>query len=240
MHSFRKNQPLPTEEQRRLLESLEQNSDAWHAERAKRMGASSVSSAVGLGRATPMDYWRLKTGRISVEDTEESRQIKERGCRLEAEAAAQYALLMAVVLRIVGLYVHPTIPWIHASPDRLIEGCDRGIVEIKCPLYGLPATDKPIRPEYMCQVQQQMQCVGPHVEWCDLCFYYRTEARPVGIRVWRIWRSDRYWDRMLWSMDRMATCLDPSTQGAEPTPDVIPLRPAMPRVRTKLVLDCSL
>lgn len=203
------------------------------------MGASSSSCAVGLGPATPMDYWRLGSGRIEREDTEMGLWIMDRGHRVEPENATMYEKLMGVKLYAVGICVHPTIAWIHASPDRLIKGCDEGIVELKCPVYTLPAKRKPIADQYMCQVQQQMQCVGAQVKWCDLCFYYRDDmgtGHPSGVRIWRIWRSDEYWRRMLWSMDRMATCLDPTTD-RPPTSDLIPLRPRMPRVRYELVKD---
>lgn len=233
--TFRKDQPLPSAEERRRLESLDQDSDAWLAERTKRMGASSVSCAVGLGPATPMDYWRLKTGRIEREDTEMGQWIMDRGHRVEPEAAAQYERLFGVKLRSVGIYVHPTIPWIHASPDRLVYGNDKGIVELKCPVYTLPARKKPICDQYMCQVQQQMQCVGPHVEWCDLCFYYRDDmgtGNTSGVRIWRIWRSDAYWQRMLESMEIMATCLEHDIE-----PILIYLRPKMPSVRYQLIRD---
>lgn len=238
--SFRKHQSvLPDEKERARLRNIGQNTKEWHIERNKRMGASSSSCAVGLGPATPMDYWRLKTGRIEREDTEMGMWIMERGHRVEPEAAKMYEKMMGAILYEVGIFVHPTIAWIHASPDRMIRGCEAGIVELKCPVYTLPAKNRPICAQYMCQVQQQMQCVGPQVEWCDLCFYYRDDmgsAKPSGVRIWRIWRSDAYWQRMFWSMDRMATCLDAQTERA-PTPYWIPLRPAMPRVRCELVLD---
>lgn len=236
---FRKNQSRPDEKERQRLRSMEQNTEEWDVERQKRMGASSSSCAVGLGPATPMDYWRLKTGRIERDDTDLGVWIMDRGHRVEPQAARMYERLMGASLYEVGIFVHPTIAWIHASPDRLIKGCDSGIVELKCPVYTLPGPNRPICDQYICQVQQQMQCVGPHIQWCDLCFYYRDDmdgGHPSGVRIWRIWRSDAYWQRMLWSMDRMATCIDPETERA-PSPEWIPLRPYMPRVRYKLILD---
>lgn len=87
---FDKHQPLPSVEERFRLFGLDQGGDEWKQERLKRQGASSASCAVGLGPARPIDYWRLKTGRIQREDTEEGLRIMQRGLDLEPEAARAY------------------------------------------------------------------------------------------------------------------------------------------------------
>lgn len=128
--------------------------------------------------------------------------------------------------------VHPTLGWVHASPDRLIARGrgekGQGIVEIKCPIHGLPMR---IKDQYMCQAQLQMQCTG--ARWCDLFAYYKGKAAVVGAKCWRIWRSDAYWARMLESLDRFADCL---MEDREPTAKDVPMRPRMPPVKTELIL----
>lgn len=238
-HPFDKHQRAPTPEEHKALREMEQNTDAWTLERKKRQGASGTSCAVGLGPATPLDYWRVKTGRIERDDTDKGLWIMDRGHELEPVAAQWYEVLMERRLETVGIVVHPDVPWIHASPDRLIRGCPEGIVEIKCPVFCLPPTDRPIKDNYMCQVQQQMACTG--AEWCDLAFFYRDDLAadgkpPVtkGMRIWRIWRDRRYWAQVLGVLDRFADCL---MEDREPTTDIIPLSPRLPRPRTELVLD---
>lgn len=244
---FDKCQPLLDTQERFRLFCLKQNSPECDEEWPKRQGASSSSCTVGLGPATPRDYWRLKTGRIQREDTEEGRRILQRGHDLEPVAAHAYEGFFDCQLAEVGIVVHPKIPWIHASPDRLIArghgaNCE-GLVEIKCPIYGLPQR---IKDQYMCQVQQQMECTG--ARWCDLFSYYKDDGpaatsrrratdesgKVMGAKCWRIWRSREYWKRMLWSMERFADCL---MEDREPTPKDIPLRPTMPPVRYEVVLE---
>lgn len=231
-HPFDRDRPAPDEKERKRLYALDQDGDEWCKERLLRMGASSCSCAAGLGPATPWDYWRLKTHRIVREDTPGGQRIMQRGHTLEPLAADAYEKYMhSGPLVQVGIVVHPTIPWIHCSPDRLIRDNPRGIVEIKCPVYGLPIR---IPDKYMCQVQQQMQVL--QVDWCDLFYYYHDDERDrvSGIKCWRIWRNDAYWSIMLRGMQAMANCL---MEDRCPTEKDISLRPRMPAVRTSLVLE---
>jgi len=141
-------------ERARLL-IMPQNTPEWMRERRKRLGASSCSSAVGLGPAAPWHYFRYKTGRIVREDTPSGIRIMQRGHDLEPVAARAYNRLLKPTepTRVVGLLVHPLVPWIHCSPDRVIcnheTGAIEALVEIKCPAFGLPLR---IKDQYMCQV----------------------------------------------------------------------------------------
>lgn len=67
----------------------------------------------------------------------------------EAGAAERYAAVLrnlghAIVLQHSGLLVHPSYPWLEASPDKLIfdpeEHPAHGVLEIKCP-YLLKDSD---------------------------------------------------------------------------------------------------
>lgn len=230
-YPFDKNIPLPDEAEKKRLIELQQGSEEWLKERLKRIGASSSSCAVGLGPATPRDYWRLKTHRIERDDDEASLRRMQRGNDLEEEAASAYAIFMNCRLGIAGIVVHPSIPWIHCSPDRIIlegEGSqagDRGIVEIKCPQYCVPLR---IKDQYLVQTQQQMEVMD--VEWCDLVFYYKNDATgEVEVEIWRLWRNREYWAIVLDRLDTFADCLMDKEQ--EPLPSLIPLRPQMPRVK---------
>ena len=106
-------------------------------------------------------------------------------------------------------------------------------MEIKCPQHNTPER---IKDQYMCQVQQQMACLGAPVEWCDLFFYHHDDntGQMLGAKCWRIWRSPQYWNYVARCLDIMADCL---MEDRPPTRREIPLCPAMPRVRTELVLE---
>lgn len=229
---FDRDRPYPDKQELARLRALDQDGDAWAEERLKRMGASSCSAAVGLGPATPRDYWRLKTHRIERECTETSEAIMARGHRLEPLAADAYEVMMeSGPLVQVGIIMHPTIAWMHCSPDRLIAKEPRGAVEIKCPVYCIP---KQVPDKYMCQVQQQMACLD--VDWCDLFYYLHDDESDAvqQVKCWRIWRSEAYWGVMLKRLRTMADCLQ---EDREPTLEDIPLRPKMPAVRTQVILE---
>jgi putative phage-type endonuclease len=206
---FDRDQAYPDATELARLRAIKQDSEEWMRERQKRLGASSCSDAVGL-TVVPRDFWRLKTHRIEKEFWPETQAILERGHRLEPVAAEAYEL--AVLRKPGGLYsvgivVHPELAWLHASPDRLIRVEPHGIVEIKAPVYCIPEREVP--PKYMCQVQQQMACMGPKVEWCDLFYYLHDdeEDQPVHVKCWRIWRNPLYWGVVLQRLRVMADCL---------------------------------
>lgn len=239
---FDRDRPYPSAEEVARLRAIDQDSKAFEEERLKSQGASSCSAAVGLGPATPYHYWCKKTHRIEPDYSEETLQIFERGHRLEPLAAAAYQSMILSSssteeqprsLYSVGIVLHPTIAWIHASPDRLIRGQPEGAVEIKCPLYCIP---KEVPDKYMCQVQHQMACLGDQAEWCDL-FYYLHDDETDSVRevkCWRIWRCPEYWDIILKRLRVMADCLQ---EDRPPTEKDIPLRPEMPAVRREVILE---
>jgi len=76
----------------------------------------------------------------------------------------------------------------------------------------------------------------PGTEWCDLFCYHHDDAedRMGGAVCWRIWRCDAYWQVMLERLRIMADCL---MEDHEPSRQDIPLRPAMPVVRVKKILE---
>lgn len=232
---FDKNRPAPDAKERARLRALDQGGKEWAEERLRSLGASSSSSAVGLGPATPQQYWQHKTGRLPADYDEATQRLFARGHELEPLAAAAYEVMVKSGWLVpIGLVRHPNLPWIHASPDRLIDHDPRGIVEIKCPKYALPLR---IKDQYTCQAQQQIACMGdPRLEWCDLFFYLHDDetGKMKGAKCWRIWRSRRYWAYMARCLDIMSDCL---MEDREPTRKEIPLRPTMPPVKTQLVLE---
>lgn len=236
-HPFDRDRPYPDAKEVARLRAIDQDSEEFNEERQKSQGASSCSAAAGLGPATPYHYWCKRTHRIEPDYSKETQALFDRGHRLEPLAADTYAAMVTPTkpdcLYSVGIVLHPTIAWIHASPDRLIRYQPEGAVEIKCPLYCIP---KEIPAKYMCQVQHQMACLGKAAEWCDL-FYYLHDDETDSVRevkCWRIWRNRDYWAILLKRLRVMADCLQ---EDRAPTTKDIPLRPTMPSVRTEVILE---
>ncbi len=195
------------------METMEQNSDEWSAERKKRLGASTASCRVGHGPATICDHWRLETGRIVRDETDAMKLMFKHGHDTEPEAAEAYTRAMGRTLEKCGLYVHPTVPWLHASPDRLVvamtacgELKSEGLLEIKCPYFCWLARKVPEK--HVDQIQQQLACADR--EWCDYICYMNKD----NYRIWRVHRSRPYWEKMFEYLDEYASCL---ADDVEPT-----------------------
>ena len=228
-YPFDKTQALPNKAEKKRLRALVQGSDKWKFERLKGLGASGASCACGWGIATPLHFWMKKMNdpRLRQEIDEASRKRMQRGNDLEPEGADAAAYLMKYKLGIAGIVVHPRLPWIRCSPDRIVLGT-KGIVEIKCPAYCIPSKfrdqDSPKTQQYLMQVQQQLEVM--QADWCDLVFYYKNkEETKVEVEIWRIWRNREYWAIMEPRLDEFA---DAMMENREPK---IKTRPKMPHVR---------
>ncbi|KAH7959136.1 hypothetical protein HPB49_008648 [Dermacentor silvarum] len=114
-------------------------SDRWHSARHHRLTAST------FGRVIKRKEWTEKGLRNLLDPKDLSRvRAIQYGKKNESVAAERYATTMRaaghnVTLQHCGLAVHPSCPWLGASPDRLAfdpEEGTYGVVEIKCP-YSL-------------------------------------------------------------------------------------------------------
>lgn len=131
--------------------------------RGTGIGASEIAAVVGLNPfSAPIDVWLNKTGRATEEPDPEGDSHKDLGHRVETVLADVYAARTGAQLETCKTIVHPTEPWILATPDRHIVGTNRG-VEIK--LVGMHVvwhwTDE-APPDYLTlgQCQWQMLVTG--------------------------------------------------------------------------------
>lgn len=94
----------------------------------------------------------------------------QHGIDHEPFAAERYEALSGNIVRLSGLYDHPTIEWFAASPDREVD--HDGLVEIKCPttttfmrwtLAGV------VPEEHVPQMLAQLACTRR--KWCDFVAY---------------------------------------------------------------------
>lgn len=170
---------------------IRQGTPEWFELRKHRITASIAATCLGLN---PFDG-RAKAWRI-IKGTEPSAMNDHiyRGLVNEEPARRLYEARHGVQVAEAGFVVHPTLPWLGASPDGLVGG--EGLLEIKCP-QKLPES-MPVYHRIQCQVQ--LACTGR--QWCDYFAYCGPgrifEARVVRdlvaeydllMGLWRFWNT---------------------------------------------------
>lgn len=109
------------------------------------------------------------------------------GIDTEPKAMAEYEYRTGMSACPVGLVMHPDNPRAAATTDGLVR--PNGILEIKCPetythLEYLETGEIPS--EYLDQIDWQMACCGPEIEWCDfVSFDPRIEAEELQLLIVR-------------------------------------------------------
>jgi hypothetical protein len=96
----------------------------------------------------------------------------------EQQARSDYEDMYGELAFETGFWVHPTIPWLGASPDGLV-GAD-GMVEIKCPA----AMPKAVPLHHRIQCLIQLAVTGR--AWCDYFVWangacWMWSIKPAGI-----------------------------------------------------------
>lgn len=145
------------------LIDVPQRSPEWHEARSGKITASMAAACLGLNEYVgPLAAYNKILGLKEDQDNAH----KSWGREFEQEAKEEYQIVSGNLVDDTGFWIHPTMPWLGASPDGLV-GPD-GMVECKCP-QKLP--DKvPIRDRIQCLIQ--MECTGR--AWCD----YFAWCRP--------------------------------------------------------------
>lgn len=136
-----------------------QQSD-WIEKRKGKISASNAAAILGLkpfGK-TPMDAW-LDIKGLKTKDVDT--RAKRQGRHIESALANMYADDTGCKLVVVDEpIIHPSLPWLCGTPDRLVEGGQKG-VEIKnvgkfmAHGFGDPGTDA-IPDYYLVQVSIYM------------------------------------------------------------------------------------
>ena len=152
---------------------MKQHTDEWFAEKAGKIGASSIYKimAGGKGLTRKKYIYKLALERVTgCYITDYQCADMDRGNELEAEVRQAYEERMLTPVIEVGWIPHPTIPNTGASPDGLVG--EDGLVEIKTRAYHIQIdffNDGKIPGECMKQTQWQMSCTGRN--WCDYVSY---------------------------------------------------------------------
>lgn len=162
---------------------LIQNSPEWYEFREGKIGASLAAAFLRLDfRTTREDAFEQLIGEPTVNTETEA---MTRGRREEAKIANTYTKqVLGTRLRETGSWPHPTLPWLFASPDRLVlnkkTGQLVGFLEVK----SVKTLTKIPRHHYV-QVQIQLACAPPEVQYVDYLQQQYDSTRTFGCRVRR-------------------------------------------------------
>lgn len=166
---------------------FEQGTPEWLAARTGRVTASRMSAVMAKGKAGAPSATRaavmgeLIAEYLTGQPTEGyTNADMQRGTDLEPAARAAYEVHKGLMVREVGLVLHPKNERFGASPDGVVDPV--GLLEIKCPrthahieylLAGKPPA------QYLPQMAWQAACCQR--EWVDFASY--CPAMPDGLRL---------------------------------------------------------
>lgn len=173
---------LPASDPRGLL----QNSPAWYDFRVGKIGASSAAAFLRLDfRTTREEAFERLVGTPNANSAANvETEYMARGRREEAKIANTYAKMVpGARLRETGSWPHPTIPWLFASPDRLVlnkkTGQLLGFLEIK----SVKTLAKKIPRNHYVQVQLQLACASEEIKFVDYLQQQYGSSKTFGRRI---------------------------------------------------------
>lgn len=143
---------------------MEQRSEAWFNMRRGRITGSMVGAVLGLDPNTSRDeaMRRMVRAYQGLPSEFVGNIATSWGTNHEDEAREAFEYDQGIQVAPASFVVHPTLPWLGASPDGYVR--DYALLEIKCP-FGLRDKPKPvafksinIQPHYYAQMQIQMFC----------------------------------------------------------------------------------
>ncbi len=120
-------------------------------------------------------------------------QAMDWGVENEPRARAEYEYRTGQTVEQLGLVMHPTNPRAAATADGWV--APKGILEIKCPetyTHLEYFSSGEIPSEYLDQINWQMACCGPEIEFCDFVSYDpRIEAEELQTLIVRHERNEK-------------------------------------------------
>ena len=126
--------------------------------RRGRLTASNVGAALGVHPYKSAK--RLRQEMLGIVEVFETPAMKM-GTIKEDEAKKFIAARENTEIEETGLHIHPTIPWLAASPDGILHS-GTALLEVKCPksLENHRKQTATIPPQYLAQMQGQMAVLG--------------------------------------------------------------------------------
>lgn len=214
-----------------LESSHPQRSPGWFRQRHGRVSSTLSAGLSGLSEYVSVnEAIRRYVGEPEAEFDDFTKDVIEHGTKLEPNARKFYTNLMSsatgcdVCCSEPGFCVSKAEPLFGASPDGIVtittdSGIvDKGVLEIKCPKYGLyeelqvflsgghPEADpesavydkyyhEHVKIDHYIQMQQHMFVTG--TSWCDYVVYtaaLETPDEPRDFVVSRIWYNSSFFD----------------------------------------------
>ena len=181
---------------------IAQGSLQWFEQRRGHLTASRMSDVLAKGKtgeAVTRQKYRMQlvaeriTGLVAESFTSAA---MEWGTEQEKFARIRYEADTGYFVDEAEFYTHPTIKWLGASPDGLLNDTG-GLLEIKCPNtqthlgYML---DKKAPAAYINQMQTQMWVTGR--AWCDFVSYDPRVPEHLQLFIVRLNRDDALIERM--------------------------------------------
>lgn len=180
---------------------VEQRSDEWFALRLGKPSASRMADVMAKTKSGPAasrkNYMmellcqRLTGAQEDVFVT----AAMQRGTDLEPVARSAYEVQTGLMVMETGVWSHPKIERLIASPDGLVG--DDGLLEIKCPNTAQHVeflrTGKPDG-KYQWQMLAQMACAER--DWCDFVSYDDRMPEPLQYASVRFERDDKRIEEM--------------------------------------------
>lgn len=155
----------------------------------RSIGGSDAAAVMGVSRyKTAAQVYDAITGRSGIRPTEKDRGPTERGRFMEDVIVKLYERESQNITSVCERTWAKDHPFLHASPDRLIETVlpeHRGILEIKAPgTYVVRSIkDEGIPAEYYIQMQHYMFVLG--LTWGDFVALDYDAWEPIIIKVHR-------------------------------------------------------
>jgi putative phage-type endonuclease len=167
----------------------DQRSAAWLTKRSEMITASEVTKA--FANATPSAKRELLLSKLDVGTKGSGGGFTSGACawgtQFEPLAKKIYGdILGGADIVDTSCVVHPTYPFIGASPDGIVMTKNPTdphwgkLVEFKCPISRQFTQDTPIPDAYYHQMQLQMECTG-----IDECDYVEMQFKTCNQTLWK-------------------------------------------------------
>jgi putative phage-type endonuclease len=172
-------------------EQFVQRTPEWYERRKTLMTASNAAGAIGI---KPFESFRGDARedclRNLVSGSFKGNIATQHGCDHEDMVRDRFCAISGETCLDFGLLVHPTKPWLAASPDGItLNGL---MIEIKCP-YKRRIVPGEVPHHYFPQVQTQMEVC--QLDRCAFVQWMPAHLHPDGIEIFDIVvvERDRAW-----------------------------------------------
>ena len=171
-------------------QQYEQRTPAWYEVRKGLMTASDAAGALGIPAFKGQRNVRQSLLEQKVSGTFTGNHMTRWGQDNEDQVRERAMQALGEVAWEVGLVVHPTLPWLGASPDGVTN--TGRLIEIKCPYKRKPLPEE-VPHHYWPQIQVQLECTD-----LDQCYFVQWQPAHLandGLEVFSIAvvERDRRW-----------------------------------------------